>query len=143
MSTELKPELSTKSKYWIERHRYYELKHFCLQYNIWKRIVDTLEQDIESYSSGSVSDNVIVSTTNVSKPTEAFALRKVYYQNRIDMVEQVCKQTEPTLASYLLLAVTNGFSYDILRARTDIPCCREVYYDLYRKFFWLLDKERA
>ena len=23
-----------------------------------------------------------------------------------------------------------------------IPCCREVYYNLYRRFFWLLSKER-
>lgn len=28
------PELSEKNPYWIERHRYYELKHFCLQYPI-------------------------------------------------------------------------------------------------------------
>lgn len=37
MGTNIRPELSNKSPYWIERHRYYELKHFCLQYPIWKR----------------------------------------------------------------------------------------------------------
>ena len=26
-----------ENPYWIERHRYYELKHFCLQYPIWKK----------------------------------------------------------------------------------------------------------
>lgn len=34
MGTTIRPELSEKNPYWIERHRYYELKHFCLQYSI-------------------------------------------------------------------------------------------------------------
>ena len=37
MSTTIRPELSEKNPYWIEKHRYYELKHFCLQYPIWKK----------------------------------------------------------------------------------------------------------
>lgn len=27
MATTIRPELSEKNPYWIERHRYYELKH--------------------------------------------------------------------------------------------------------------------
>lgn len=34
MGTTLRAELSEKNPYWIEKHRYYELKHFCLQYPI-------------------------------------------------------------------------------------------------------------
>ena len=37
MGTTIRPELSEKNPYWIEKHRYYELKHFCLQYPIWKK----------------------------------------------------------------------------------------------------------
>ena len=43
MGTEIRPEISDKSKYWIEKHRYYELKHFCLQYPIWKKAHDALD----------------------------------------------------------------------------------------------------
>lgn len=32
MSTLIRPEVSEKNKYWIDKHRHYELKHFCLQY---------------------------------------------------------------------------------------------------------------
>lgn len=32
MGTVIRPETSKKNKYWIPRHRYHELKHFCLQY---------------------------------------------------------------------------------------------------------------
>lgn len=37
MATLIRPELSTKNKYYIDKHRYYELKHFCLQYPEWKK----------------------------------------------------------------------------------------------------------
>ena len=37
MSTTIHPEVSEKNKYWIDKHRYYELKHFCLQYPLWKK----------------------------------------------------------------------------------------------------------
>lgn len=37
------PELSEKNPYWIERHRYYELKHFCLQHPLWKKEYDMID----------------------------------------------------------------------------------------------------
>ncbi len=43
MSTTIRPELSDKNKYWIDRHRYYELKHFCMQYDIWKQAYDIVD----------------------------------------------------------------------------------------------------
>ena len=43
MSVKVRSELSKKNKYWIERHRYYELKHFCLQYPIWKKAYAALD----------------------------------------------------------------------------------------------------
>ena len=42
MATEIRPELSEKNPYWIGKHRYYELKHFCLQYPIWKKAYNAL-----------------------------------------------------------------------------------------------------
>lgn len=33
MATKIRPVLSEKNKYYIDKHRYYELKHFCLQYD--------------------------------------------------------------------------------------------------------------
>ncbi|MDR3050714.1 MAG: hypothetical protein LBU67_03220, partial [Oscillospiraceae bacterium] len=43
MGTTVRPEISEKSKYWIERHRYYELKHFCLQYPVWQKAYSALD----------------------------------------------------------------------------------------------------
>ena len=37
MSTTIRPKISEKNKYYINEHRYYELKHFCLQYPLWEK----------------------------------------------------------------------------------------------------------
>lgn len=42
MSTLIRPELSETNRYWIEKHRYYELKHFCLQYPLWRHAYNSL-----------------------------------------------------------------------------------------------------
>ena len=123
MGTTIRPELSEKNPYWIERHRYYELKHFCLQYPIWKKAYAALDglsrrpSDLEVFSKkGEISD-----------PTVRCVEARSYYIERMKTVEQV---------------VTEGWSYDILKARLNIPCCKDVYYNLYRRFFWLLNKAR-
>ena len=136
MSTIIRPELSQNNKYWIERHRYYELKHFCLQFNSWKKSIEALE----GFSKRPVNMEFIPSY--VSDPTARTAMAKLFYSNRLRMVEQVCRETDEELAPYILKGVTQGASYDTLNAKIAIPCCKDVYYDTYRKFFWLLDKAR-
>lgn len=59
------------------------------------------------------------------------------------MIERVANETDEILGPYILLGVTEGYSYDILKARYNIPCCKDVYYELYRRFFWLLSRERG
>lgn len=43
MSTTVRSEISKKNIYWIEQHRYYELKHFCLQYPLWKKAYSEID----------------------------------------------------------------------------------------------------
>lgn len=138
MSTTIRPETSAKNKYWISRHRYYELKHFCLQYNQWKAEYAALPADtLNAHSPESLSD-----TSSISNPTEDRSVRRTYYLERIEMIEKVAKLTDQFLAPYIILGVTRGMPYAAMKAQLDIPCCKDVYYHLYRRFFWLLDKER-
>ncbi|MDD3204222.1 MAG: hypothetical protein PHS74_00585 [Lachnospiraceae bacterium] len=138
MSTVLRAELSEKNKYWIDKHRYYELKHFCLQYPIWKKSYQSLDG-----MSKRPSDFLAISNTNeTGDPTAKCAIAKDYYSERVKMIEQAAQETDAELGCYILSGVTEGCSYDILRARKNIPCCKDVYYELYRRFFWLLDNTR-
>lgn len=139
MSTTVRPELSEKNKFWIERHRYYELKHFCLQYPIWKNSRAALNGitgrsiDILGY---------YYSGNTIGDPTERFAEARMFFTERIDMIEHTANDIDPIIAPFLLKAVTEGYAYEYLRTMMTIPCSREVYYDIYREFFWLLSLAR-
>ncbi len=138
MATTIRPELSEKNQYWIERHRYYELKHFCLQYPIWKKAYLALDGLAKRPNDLSI----FAKSGQISNPTEQCAEAREIYIRKMELVEQAALATDADLASYILKAVTVGLSYDSLKARLEIPCCKDTYYNLYRRFFWLLNKRR-
>ena len=138
MGTTLRPELSKKNKYWIEKERYFELKHFCLQYPTWKKAYEALDG-----ISQQPIDLAIMSKTNVvSDPVGKCVEARSFYFERMGMVERAAKVADQDLWSYILVGVSEGISYDRLKARLGVPCCKDKYYDLRRRFFWLLDQER-
>ena len=139
MATTKRPELSEKNPYWIEKHRYYELKHFCLQYPIWQKQYSLISntRSNEAYSLTPIANQSFYDSTGET------AVDRTYYSLRIELLEKVAKETDDVIGNYILKGVTEGWSYDILKARLNIPCCKDIYYELYRRFFWLLDKERG
>lgn len=139
MSTNIRPEISKKKKYWISKHQYYELKHFCLQYNEWKKNVSYLDQMIDDVSRRIKLVNIKGDYIN---KTETFVLRKIFFEDKIVLVEKIAKLTDQDIGIYIFKAVTEGYSYSYLKANFQIPCGKDMYYDRYRKFFWLLSKER-
>ena len=84
----------------------------------------------------------MIKTKNISDPTAMIAGKRMFYSDRMKMITETAKNTDESLAKYLVCGVTEGLSYDTLRARHNIPCCRDTYYDMYRKFFWLLSNVR-
>ena len=122
-----KTELSKRSVYWIPKARYHELRYFCLQFDEWLRAVVALDG---------------LATRECRDPTEREALERLRFENKIKMVEDSAKKAGFELAPWLIIGVTTGKSYDTISASNRIPCCREVYYTMYRRFFWLLDKIR-
>ena len=135
MSTDIRPEITKKSKYYIPKHRYYELKHFVQQYPDWVRQI----REIDGYTRRPVDH---ITSNDISDPTYKAAERRLELQSKIDLITKVANDTDRTLGIYILQAVIQGESYDRMNAVSTIPCCRDVYYDLYRKFFFLLDQAR-
>ena len=127
-------ELSPKNKYWIPKYRYLELKNFCLQYPEWKKFIASITE-IKTHSQ-------ISSAGNFSDPTEEVALKRMKYQSLIDLVEQTAYDSEPSIAKWIVKGVTESYTYEYLRYKLDLPAGREMYYDRYRRFFWLLDQRR-
>ena len=138
MATLIRAEISEKNKYWISKHRHYELKHFCLQYPEWKRRYEVL--GVPTMSSSMLER---LPSSNVhGDPTARFALNKTYYSERIELIERAAVEADKYLCAYILKAVTEGLSYTYLKNKLKIPCSRDMYYDRYRKFFWLLSNSR-
>lgn len=137
MGTVIRPEISEKSKYWIDKHRHYELKHFCLQYPRWKKAYLAASEPIR------ISSTTNTSSTNIpGDPTGRNATAKVYYMERIKLIEETAKNADKELHTYILKAVTEELSYTHLKSKLKIPCGRDMYYDRYRRFFWLLNQAR-
>ena len=124
MGTAIRAEISSKNKYWITKHRHYELKHFCLQYPDWKKTHSDLRDTVVPLS--------------IAKRV---AMRAIYSKN-IELIEKTAREADPYLYDYIIKGVTEGKSYTYMRTVLNIPCGKDMYYDRYRKFFWLLSKSR-
>ena len=138
MSTVIRPELSKNNLYWIPKHRYYELKHFCLQFPYWKKMYFAIDGILNSPGNMKLTPK----SKQIEDETAKYALEKLHYSRRMDIVTWAATKTDRDLSRYILKAVTEGYSYEYLSTKLDIPCSRDTYYDRYRRFFWILDKDR-
>lgn len=116
MAHDIRPEVSQKNPFWIGKHRYYELKHFCLQYPIWKRARSSLD----GLSKRPADLQVFVKSGQMKgDPTERCAQSRLFFAERMEMVEQAAIGADPDLYPYLLRGVTEGLSYDALKMKYD------------------------
>lgn len=129
-------ELSKKNKYYIPKHRYLELKHFCLQYNDWKNKKESYISSSSIIFPGRVSDG------KISDRTGELAVVNADLDRNSRIVKEACERTDRSLSKYIFIAVTQGLSFTTLKMIYEMPCEKDMYYDRYRRFFWVLDKLR-
>lgn len=135
MSTVIRPALKANNKYYISKERYYELKHFAMQYHAWLKEYNQLE----SFNQQRDSE---IKGSSISDETSRVAIRKAQLSKWMKMIEDTAKQADEEIGSYIFQAVTNDFSFNTMVGVYGIPCGKDMYYDRYRKFYWLLDKVR-
>lgn len=130
MSTLVRPNISKKNRYYISRHRFYELKHFCLQYPEWqKERLSYLRPE---------SRSVITTSKLLSDPTPEQAIALESVTAKIKLVDDAIALTDPELSSWLAKAVCYGVTFSALIGLYGIPCSRDTFYDRYRKFYYIL-----
>ena len=134
--SDTRPELSRKNKWWIPKHRYYELKHYCLQYKDWK-------DKVKSYGNNRSSEIVRTYKTEWLDPVCNEAAFREYYLSQINMVESAAYEADMSIGQYILKAVTEDLSFTVLHMVYNIPCGKDMYYDRYRKFFYILDAKKT
>jgi hypothetical protein len=104
----------------------------------WKKTYSALD---ELSLSASMIDSM-PSGNSTSDLTAKYAIRKAHYSERIKMIEKAAMDADKDLYLYILKAVTEGLSYTYLKTKLEIPCGKDMYYDRYRRFFWLLSEAR-
>lgn len=129
------PEISKKSDWWIPAYRFLELKYFCLQYPDWKREAAMILSDTPSLSP---NQNGGRSQIDFRDPTASAAIRLRKLNSKISLVGEIAEKSDNELGGYVLKAVTEGLSFITLKTIYDIPCGRDMYYDRFRKFFFIL-----
>lgn len=139
MGTKYRAEISKKNKYWISKHRFYELSHHCMQYNEWKDEYRTLENQ----SVKGVDYDGMPHGTDISNPTESIGMRMAELKSKMETIEKTAEEADPILAKYILKAVTNeDVTFNYLKQFMDMPCEKDMYYDRRRKFYWLMNQRR-
>lgn len=133
MGTVIRPEVSKENKYYIPRHRYYELKHFCMQYKDFKKVYNELCSKIQS--------GVLKIGDEPAIEDKTLYIRQRYL-DKITVIEESARLTDDVLGAYILKGVTEGLPYTYFKTMNNIPCCKDTYYELYRKFFWILHHKK-
>ena len=133
--------------YGIDKERYRELKHFCLQYKGKKKKAsaspDYVLPAVSLDSSGG-------HTGNVSKPVEDTAIRHVVrvekYLRDCRMIEEAAMRAA-SIGGYrkawraILRSVTEGLSYENVQFKCEsVPYAKTDFYAVRRAFFYILDE---
>ena len=130
-------ETSKRSRWWIPKYRFLELKYFCLQYPDWKKEM----YDLMLLSGATtLNQNGGRSQIEFRDPTGEAAVRIQNLNSKISLVGKIAKMSDSEIGEYILKAVTENLSFVKLKTIYEIPCERDMYYDRYRKFFYLLSR---
>ena len=127
---------SEKSEYYVPKETFLMIIHYCKQYPAW---VDELNA-LTDTSRAITYDSDRVQTSNDSDPTSDLAIRRAEISRKKEEVEQVAKEVAGDLHKWLILGVCHDYPYQQLEA-CGIPCGKNMYYHLRRKFYFELSKK--
>lgn len=124
----------TWDDYGISRHRYAELKAFCLQYDEKKSKI--------SRGISAVNNDGMPHGNYKGNPLESNAIRNVTYQKDCEMIEQAAIAASAEIYPYIIKSVTNDLSYPFIEydeALGRIPIGINEFYGYRRLFYHYLD----
>ncbi len=125
----------TWEDYGISRHRYEELRAFCLQYEEKKR-------EIAKGAAGFCS-HAAVSGRGTENPAKGAALRRRRHQKDLEMIEEAARAACPEIGAYMVKSVTKDLSYPFLEYDLElgrIPMGKTDFYARRKLFYHFLDR---
>lgn len=122
------------NNYEITKNRYLELLHFCRQYNeLKKKLTDC-------YGVGSPILSDLPRGGAKTSVVERQAERASKYRDKIDKIERAARQASDG-SREIYIAIIRNVASGVTYEHMSVPCGRKQFYEIRRRFFWLLDKE--
>lgn len=154
MSTVIRTELSKKNKYYIPKERYLELRHFVNQFHSWHKELNSINMIANKHERIGKNDTLDTSAIErlaIKSYELSSKMAKVYTAIKLafDFSETAKHYHNGFLSMDIIdtdgiepftTTVINGLSYD--NSEMVYWMSRTRYYELYRKFFYELDKIR-
>lgn len=125
--------------YGISGKRYKELCGFCEQYPEWKEELAYNVNTVKSQQIGNVSYG---SKNNISNKTADLALKRVFLQKKVDLIEKTAKDAAGELWNEIIKSACYEQPFWYLRDISEIPISRSAFYDYRRYFFFLLNQRK-
>ena len=122
--------------YDITPKRKKELEGFCEQYPEWK---DELIINRISPKGQKITGMPYSRTNETSDETAMLAIRRAEIQEKIDLIENIAKEVDPDIWTYIIKSVCYFKPYPYLRNVMGIPCSPAALADRRRYFFCLLN----
>lgn len=126
------------SKYYIPKEEYLTAIHYSLRYPLLQ----------EEYKFGADTSKAItydkekVQTSNDFCSTEEIAIRLAEIKQKIDLIDDtLIEAAGEVLAPYIKFSVCFGMTYVQLQTTKDMPCGQRHFYELRRKYYYLLSKK--
>lgn len=120
-------------KFGMSDNAYRELYYFCLRYDEKKEMLKNV------YGTRAVFIDGMPKGKNKSDPTFEQAARAMRLRKDVEDIEQAAIEADSSIYEYVLENVTRGTAYEYM----DMPCGRRRFYEIRRKFFYLLFLKRG
>ncbi len=120
-------------KYGISKHKYRELKNFCLQYR------EKIAERNSYYGISAVQITGMPKGASKDDATFNKVMRASKLSDDIELLEQTARAADAALFQYIISNVADNIPYEQMN---NPPCGRRQFYEARRKFFYLLSQKR-
>ena len=129
---------SYSGKYVISKSEFLSAKYYALRYKEWVSEMELVTDTVRAIT----YDGDMVQGSGTGNPTEQLAIRRAELTHKIRNIEDSAREADEELCKYILIAVTEeDMTFDKLRRMTGIPCGKDLYYHLRRKYYYILAKK--
>lgn len=125
------------SRYWLPKQKFLTVYHYCLQYPEWEDEYGVLKA---STGISGIDYDAMPHGNSVGDPVSEEAMRLADLDMKMQQVKDAVHEVAPELYRWLLKGVTEDRPYWYLHDVMRMPCGKNQYSEIRRKFYYLMSK---